>query len=157
MKKILFVLFVGMFFFACGKDNGSDSEPVKDTTPPGSVSNVTVRPGYGDVTLKWKKPSDADYGYTSIEYTKGGELKVLQATDSITIDGFADTTEYEFSLYAVDKNQNKVVEPVKVKVAPKENPSIAVMKALVAEPISGGIKVSWTNVTGSHYRICKYN
>lgn len=148
MKKILFVLFVGMFVFACGKDNESETEPVKDTTPPGAVSNVIATPGYAEVTLKWKKPSDADYGYTSIEYTKDGKLQVLQAIDSITIDGFADTTEYEFSLYAVDKNQNKVTEPVKVKVTPKENPSAVVVRTLGAVSVSGGIKVSWTNVTG---------
>lgn len=148
MKKLFYLLVLSLVAFSCGDDKKTEEEVGEDTTPPGKVTKVTSRPGYGTVTLKWSRPTDGDYGYTAIEFTRKGESVALQARDSITITGFEDTQPYEFSLFATDKNQNRA-DAVKITETPRESPSSMVESTIVL--IQNGMlaSFSWENVTGS--------
>lgn len=148
LKKLFYLLFLSTLAFSCGDTETTEPEPEEDTTPPGKVAGVIARSGYGTVTLKWTRPTDEDYGYTSVEFTRKGEPVALQARDSIVISGFEDTQSYEFSLFATDKKQNRA-EAVKITATPGESPS-ALVRASVDFVLNSIVAtVSWENITGA--------
>ncbi len=147
MKKIIYCLFFSMLAFSC-KENGNDTGPSSeiDITPPGVVTDVVATPSYGEVLIEWTRPIDEDYGYTSVEFVRDGKDIVVQGRDRVTIMDFTDTEEYEFSLYAVDKKQNRAAA-VTVTAAPKEAPCILVDPTIMVEPDMSAANISWSNVT----------
>jgi hypothetical protein len=80
---------------------------VSDSTPPGGVSSFTGIAGDGQVTLNWYDPADADLDHIIITWNGGNSFTVPKSsagnrTNSTTITGLNNKTEYAFSLYAVD-------------------------------------------------------
>lgn len=79
-----------------------------DHTPPAEVSNINGTPGNNQVTLSWTDPTDSDFNKVEITYTPGnGSVEIGKGTQTTTISGLANDTEYNFTLKAVDVSNNK--------------------------------------------------
>jgi len=90
---------------------------IKDTTPPGDVSNVTANPGSGKITLFWKNPSDNDLVKIKIyKSLVAGSLGTPLAEEipaspdtlgSYTVSGLNSGTVYYFTLRPIDTSGNE--------------------------------------------------
>lgn len=98
------------------KSNGVNSVPYtplgndpNDTTPPAEISNLTGVPGSEQIILNWTDPDDEDFTKVSITYTPGGNaaIEVGKGTQTATITGLTNGTEYVFSIKTVDASDNE--------------------------------------------------
>jgi hypothetical protein len=132
--------------YSCKRDQ---LRPVEsDKTAPGTVANVKTESRPGSVKLTYTLPSDPDLLYVLAEYTnKYG--KVIQAkasyyTDSLIVDGFADSTVHKMTVYAVDRSENKSA-PVTLDVRAQAPPVFGVKGSLALAEDFGGINITYSN------------
>lgn len=143
-----------MALFAC--DDVSRSLPVEDQYgAPGQVKNVEVTNLPGSAKLQYNLPSDEGLRYVAAEYIVGGKKMVKKSSyydNSITVEGFAASEEYEVSLYAVSWSNIKST-PVTVKIHPLEPPYITTFNSLKPQPTFGGVYISYINEHEADLRI----
>jgi Domain of unknown function/Domain of unknown function (DUF5126)/Domain of unknown function (DUF4959) len=128
----------------------------KDSVAPQQISNPVSTSSPGAVKVTYSLPSDPDLMYVMAEYkNKYGKLISVKAssyTNSITVDGFADTASYDLSLYAVDKSENKSA-PVTVKVKAQEPPIFGIRRSLTLVSDFGGINITFANPTEANIAV----
>jgi chitodextrinase len=80
-----------------------------DTTPPANVAGLTAIPGDRRATLAWTDPADSDLDYIEITFSPNGTQPIIVAkgTQSRTVTGLNNGTEYTFTVVAVDSSGNK--------------------------------------------------
>ncbi|MBZ4192244.1 DUF5000 domain-containing lipoprotein [Niabella beijingensis] len=148
MKNRIFcnLLLLLLLMAACKKDVSGPA--VKDGTAPGPVRNVTVENLPGAARIGYALPADPDLQYVKARYTtRQGitrETKVSRYNRSLLVEGFGDTSQYQVSLYAVDKSEN-VSPALDVTVRPLTPPVWTVRKSLLLAPDFGGVNVKYTN------------
>jgi len=95
-----------------------------DTTPPGPVTAVNVVQGIGsDLTLSWTNPTDTDFAGVMIRRLAGTTAplattgKLVTTTNanatSFTDTGLAGDATFSYSLFALDKAQNKAPRAIR--------------------------------------------
>ena len=121
---------------------------VKDTVPPGKVTNVSYIATSGGAILTFKLPNDNDLLYVKAVYTNSLGKEVFKVTshysDSIEIDGFNDETPKEVKIYAVDINNNQS-EATTISVTPLKSFIYTVLETLEMKEDLGGVRVKWLN------------
>ncbi|OJV40815.1 MAG: hypothetical protein BGO29_14680 [Bacteroidales bacterium 36-12] len=139
----LFILAITSIFIVAGCTEDTIAPLENNMTPPGKVTNITVESLPGAAKLTYSLPSDQDLLYVKAVYPiQNGkrEIKSSYYTNSMIVDGFADTNEHEVILYAVNRSE-VASEPVTVKIQPKENPIWDVFRSLQILPDFAGVKV----------------
>ncbi|GAA4315445.1 DUF4959 domain-containing protein [Mucilaginibacter gynuensis] len=123
-----------------------------DGKAPGPITNAVITNLNGAATISFNVPSDPDLLYIRAVYTtKQGvvrETKVSRYNSQLTVEGFADTSAYQVTLYAVDKGENASA-PLMVTVHPKRPPFQLVRDSLAITPDFGGLTVNFKNQTGN--------
>ncbi|RYF24948.1 MAG: DUF4959 domain-containing protein [Flavobacteriales bacterium] len=151
MKKIsinlsLLLLGLTVIFSSCEETKIGPLE--NNTTPPGQVSNVSVKNGPGNATLSYVLPTDKDLLYIKAVYylANGQEMEVKSSYygSSLLLEGFGDTEEHEVKVYAVNRSE-VASEPVIVKVTPLENPIWGFFRSLTAIADFGGLNFKGKN------------
>lgn len=121
-----------------------------DGGAPGPLTNVKAEGRPGTVKLTYTLPADADLLYVLAEYTdKYGKViqnKASYYTDSMVVQGFADSAVHKMSLYAVDRSENKST-PVIIDVQAKSPPVFGIKSGLILQPDFGGINIQFSNPT----------
>ncbi|WP_422359554.1 polysaccharide lyase family 7 protein [Reichenbachiella sp.] len=82
---------------------GSSGNGGGDTTPPGSVNNLSATAGNSQVSLSWTNPSDSDFDYVSISYNGSN---TTSTSSSKTITGLTNGTSFTFTVIAYDDSGN---------------------------------------------------
>ncbi|AXP81478.1 hypothetical protein CJ739_2405 [Mariniflexile rhizosphaerae] len=136
-------------FIAVGCDENK-LEPIENnTTPPGTVSNVTVENLAGKAKITYALPKDQDLLYVKAEYTlangKRMEIKSSYYSNSLIVEGFSKAEEQTVTLYAVNRSEVSS-EPVEVKVNPLESPIWDVFRSLETKAAFGGVFLSAENM-----------
>lgn len=144
--KIITIIIV---FIAVGCDENK-LEPIENnTTPPGTVSNVTVENLAGKAKITYALPKDQDLLYVKAEYTlasgKRMEIKSSYYSNSLVVEGFSKAEEQTVTLYAVNRSEVSS-EPVEVKVNPLESPIWDVFRSLETKAAFGGIFLGAENM-----------
>jgi Domain of unknown function/Domain of unknown function (DUF4959)/Domain of unknown function (DUF5126) len=120
----------------------------QDSTPPGTVANVTVVNLNGAAKISYTLPGEPDLLYVKALYetTNGAkqETKVSRYNNSLIVEGFGDTSTHKVLLYVADKSEN-VSAAVEVTVHPLEPPIWKVRRSLSVVPDFGGVNVKFTN------------
>ncbi len=151
MKRInknllLFLLSLTVAFSGCKEDQLGPLE--NNTTPPGKVSNVTVKNGAGNASITFSLPADKDLLYVkAVYYLANGqemEVKTSYYGNTLLVEGFGDTNEHEVKIYAVNRSE-VASEPTIVKVKPLENPIWGVYRSLKAVADFGGLNFKGSN------------
>jgi hypothetical protein len=146
MKTIFPVLLLLALMSSCNEDKLSPVE--NDGIAPAPISNPQAEALPGAVKITYTIPSDKDLLYIKAEFTnKGGqiiEVKASYYTNSLKLEGFADTSVYQVKLYAVDKGENKS-QPVTIDVKPLRPPVYMAKDLLTYRPDFGGINIKSLN------------
>lgn len=107
---------------SCKKNEGYNTEPVStDNTKPGVVTNIKVTNFNGGAYITYTLPNSSNILYVQGQYKINDvttrQTKASYYTDTITVDGFAQSKEYEVTLNVVSR-ANVMSDPVTVKVHP---------------------------------------
>ncbi|SEM30470.1 protein of unknown function [bacterium A37T11] len=112
-----------------------------DTAKPGTVTDVKVENLNGAARITYTLPSTKNLLYVLASYPINDgqirESKTSYYTDTIMVDGFARSQDYEVTLYAVSRAEVKS-DPVKVTVHPETPNYILVNEGLQINPDFGG-------------------
>lgn len=136
-----------------GACNKSDKiiQMTKSDAIPGLLKNVKVENTAGGAKIAYTLPNDEDLLYVEAKYSsKKGEMRTAKAslyTNFIELEGFANTDEYEVTLYAVNRSENRSA-PVSVKIKPLSPPIANTFNSLAVVEDFGGINIKFTNDAG---------
>lgn len=138
---ILAVAFIGIIFTACRKVDGPVEVISNDTTKPDKISNVAVENLDGAAKITYTLPNSKNLLYVLATYAindnRVRETKASYYTNTILVDGFARSKEYEVTLYAVSR-ANVKSDPVVIKVHPNMPNYQLVNAAVNITPDFGG-------------------
>lgn len=148
LKLVVIILFAGGYY-SCTKDLNDHNPIENDGVAPGVVSNVQVVNKPGAAVITYTAPKDNDLQYILAEYaineSTKRQAKTSRYNDTIFVDGFNKAGEYEVTLYAVDKGENKSGAVV-VKVNPETPPYRNIAATLVINQDFGGINFTFDNI-----------
>lgn len=137
-----------IFLAGCKKEAGYNYIISNDKTPPGVVTNIKVHNFAGGAYITYVLPESDNLLYVLAQYKINDSLsrqtKASYYSDTIIVEGFAKSKDYEVTLYAVSRAQVKS-EPVTVTVHPDTPPYLAVFPSVDIRPDFGGVHVSVTN------------
>lgn len=159
MKKLSIIttlIMVCFYLGGCKEDLGISKPLVNDGVAPGIVSGISVTNRAGASKIVYQVPGDNDLSYIKAEYEiRPGvfrEIKSSKSNDSLIVDGFGQTKEYQIKLFAVDMGEN-VSEPVTVTVKPTSPPVVTILNSLNLMSDFGGVSVVTTNPTGAEVSV----
>jgi hypothetical protein len=120
-----------------------------DNTPPGKpFVSQDYKPLYGGARIYFTPPEDQDVLTIDANYTnQKGEIFWFSAsyfTDSIDVEGFADTEPKTVNIYAVDRAGNKS-EAQSITVVPKEPAVSRVASSVGVKGGFGSFYIDWRN------------
>ncbi|RPE08391.1 DUF4959 domain-containing protein [Chitinophaga lutea] len=137
--------------FACSKVVDYREPVSNDFTKPGVISNIKVTNFNGGAYITYNLPQSANILYVKADYlidTKTGKKRQTKSSyysDTITVEGFAEKSEYEVSLRTVSRS-NVESDAVTVKVFPDTPVYRVVSKTIRMQPDFGGVNVQTSNV-----------
>lgn len=101
----------------------TESDSIRETTPPGQISNIEFTPNNGGGYFTYTVPSDEDFLYVRAEYSTDAGSVISKTSsvysDTLFIEGLGTVKEYEIKLFSVDRNSNES-SPVIARVTPLE-------------------------------------
>ena len=122
---------------ACHRDNKQ-----------GSISSIKITNTNGGAIIGYKLSYPNSIAYVLARYAINDKtLREVQSpvkNNSITLDGFGTSKNYEVKLYAVTKS-GFLSEPLAINVHPKTPPYIITRSTLKVEPDFGGVNIQVTN------------
>lgn len=151
MKKYL--LYISVFVLSalghsCSDENNPNSPIENDKSAPGQVYNIEVENLSGAARITYSLPDDEDLLYILARYTaKSGAVRDFRSsgyTNSIILEGFGDTSEYNVQLFAVDRSENKS-QPVNVSIKPLTPPVALTAESINIKEDFGGISFTFNN------------
>lgn len=153
MKILLQITVISLLFIYGCKEK--EIEPlVKNGNKPGVITNVKIANGNGEVKVTYTLPEDIDLLYVEADFsTNGGEKRTVKSsiyTNSILLEGFADTDEHEVTLYAVNRSENKS-DPVTIKIKPLIAPLHTTFATLKVGETFGGVSLLLKNELQKEY------
>jgi len=143
------VLFVSLLFqYSCKKSNGFNDIVSTDKTKPGAVSNVKVSNFNGGAYITYTLPDSKNILYVQANYmindSASRQTKSSYYSDSITVNGFAQSKDYKVALYVVSR-ANVASDSVVVTVHPATPPYLLTYASLSAQSDFGGINIRASN------------
>ncbi|GHT78755.1 hypothetical protein FACS189464_2740 [Bacteroidia bacterium] len=118
-----------------------------DTTVPGQVSNIELEPLPGAVKISYTLPEGQSLSYVKAECLINGVVRQVKASSYVnylTIEGFADESEYTVNLYSVNRSE-KASAPVATQVTPLSPNFREVRKNIQLRDNWGGATVIFEN------------
>lgn len=139
------LLVLCVIFNAC-KMETVGQQPV-ESTPPGAVSDVSVKNIPGGAVLRFNLPDDEDLLYVKARYElKGGEVETVTSAyaDSMVLEGFGDMEEHQIRLYAVDRSRNESAA-THVTIMPLTPNVMDIGSSIDIQKAPGGMTITWSN------------
>lgn len=155
MKKIVLILGVFIFLFACSEEDLLKPFGPKDSKAPGVLTNVTYTAIPGGAKINYVLPLDPDLSYVKAVYIVNGETKSVvssQYNTNLTIEGLPEKKEYEVDLYCIDKSDNQS-QPMHITISPEEPPVNVMFASLEVNVDFGGFKINYQNPSQSELSI----
>lgn len=134
---------------ACSRDYEKHEPAIDNPAIPLQVGHITVENQAGKSVLTYSVPNDPNLLYIKASYTlssgKQAEVKASYHSNSLVVDGFADTLEHEIKVYSVSRSEVSSAATV-VKIKPLEAPIWKVYKSINILPAFGGYNMGASNV-----------
>lgn len=152
------VLFLFLLVQCAEMPNWNDE--LKDSDPPGMVTNATVENIPGGAVISYSLPSGSDLLGVKAVYSYKEQGDTLEAyssafATSIKLMGFPDTRERKVKLLAIDKSKNES-KPVEVTIQPLTPPVETIRQSLKVYETFSGVFVAWDNTTQADIGISLY-
>jgi hypothetical protein len=147
-QNVYFIFLLPVLFLAlltACEEGGRYVDPVStDTSKPLPVSNVEVHNFNGGAHITYTLPTSENLLYVQAEYNindvKTRQVKSSYYSDTVTVRGFAQSQDYDVTLWAVSR-ANVKSDPVVVKVHPDTPPYLMIRPTLEISPDFGGLNI----------------
>ncbi|MVZ63834.1 DUF5000 domain-containing lipoprotein [Sphingobacterium humi] len=147
LVKLIACIFIYLVVQSCEEEPRMDYIDTNGEAP-AQVSNIVVENTPGGAILKYKLNKDVNLAYVKAVYEiTPGVLKESKSSiysDTLKLEGFGNTQEHEVKVYSVGRNE-KVSQPVIVKVKPLIPPVTLAYDDLSIETAFGGVRVRIKN------------
>ena len=158
MKKLMYIFFallVGVLNQSCKEEPRLDHFDL-DAPAPQQIGNVKVENTPGGAWLTYNLNTDANLSYVKAVYEiQPGVFKETRSsiyTDTLKLEGFGKTEDYDVKVFSVGKNE-KESEPTIVKIHPLTPPVQLAFNDLTVEAGFGGIKIRIKNALKANLAI----
>ena len=152
LKQIVPLVFVLLAVVSCNKKDDYNEVTSTDKTKPGAVTNVNVTNFSGGAYITYTLPNSANILYVQANYkinnTTTRQTKSSYYSDSITVQGFAASQDYQVTLYVVSRAEVQS-DPVVVTVHPATPPYLLVRATLAMQNDFGGVNIQAIDSTQS--------
>ena len=147
---VLCLSFVMAMFTACPHVEAIE----QDTTPPSSVTNISITTTIDSITLSWMNPNDADFSHTEVSVKNNANGAVITqtvqgnagASSATSFSGLNDNTEYTISFVTVDTSQNKsAATTMTAKTKLRDTTPPGEVESLTARALHQKVLLSWVN------------
>lgn len=147
-QNVYFIFLLPVLFLAlltACEEGGRYVDPVStDTSKPLPVSNVEVHNFNGGAHITYTLPTSENLLYVQAEYkindVKTRQVKSSYYSDTVTVRGFAQSQDYDVTLWAVSR-ANVKSDPIVVKVHPDTPPYLMIRPTLEISPDFGGLNI----------------
>ncbi|PZP49675.1 MAG: hypothetical protein DI598_07280 [Pseudopedobacter saltans] len=152
MRYLLYftMLLATIVLHSCKKQEGFNDVISSDKTKPGVVTNVTVTNGPGRSVISYSLPNSENLLYVRASYkidsTKTRQSQTSYYTDTIVVDGFAESKDYTVTLTTITR-ANIESDPVTITVHPDTPPYMLAFKSLTLDATFGGAYLTVKNTT----------
>ncbi|MDN5285829.1 MAG: hypothetical protein JWR38_2103 [Mucilaginibacter sp.] len=151
MKSYSFLLFCSMIMISiisCKRNDGYNQPVSTDKTKPGVVTNIKVDNYNGGSYITYNLPNSNNTLYVLAKYqikdNVARETKASYYSDTVNLEGFATSKDYNVTLYTVSR-ANVMSDPVTVTVHPKTPIFTLVRQTAVLQTDFGGVNVTALN------------
>lgn len=146
--RYMLLLLICFAAASCTKSDGDRGPLSKDKTKPGVVTNVRVNNFNGGANIIYDLPAHDDLLYVMAEYKINDKVtrqtKSSYYLDSLVVNGFEKSQEYEVKLWAVSRADIKS-DPVVIKVHPDTPYYQLIKRSIIVTPDFGGVNVKAVN------------
>jgi hypothetical protein len=148
-SKIFLLISIIFFFCACSEEKRYDINS-SDTVPPAAPVISMYEALNGAVQIFYTPSSDDDVISVDAQYTRKSDGKVFRFStsyfsNSIFVDGLADTVTYDIELYSVDRAGNHSPK-ITYQVKPLESAILKVKQAIIIKGGFDAVFARWENV-----------
>ncbi|TDQ07340.1 DUF4959 domain-containing protein [Pedobacter metabolipauper] len=147
---ILFMLSIALVLclFSCKETEGFNDVVTSDKSKPAAITSVKVENYSGGAVITYSLPKTENLLYVLAEY-RINDLVVRQSkssyyTDTIRVEGFEKSAEYEVTLYAVSRADVKS-DAVLVKVHPETPAYLLSFPTILMQRDFGGVNLTAKN------------
>lgn len=142
--KIIGLIIFILTHLGCSESDADKNNPTGSHTIPQQVKEVIVKNFEGGAIIKYELPDDLNMKYVKATYSlrDGKEYNVNASfhVDSLVVEGFPESKEYEVKLYSMSYGET-ASEPVTVKVHPQMPPYQSISRSLTPSIYFGGLRV----------------
>lgn len=147
ISPLVLVILMGLLG-SCKKNEGY-TEPVSaDKTKPGAITDIKVKNLNGAAYITYKLPNSPNLLYVLAQYNINGktvrQTKASYYTDTVLVEGFAKTQDYNVTLWSVSR-ANIQSDPVTVTVHPDTPYYLLVKPTIKLAPDFGGVNLKAVN------------
>ena len=137
-----------VWFNSCKKSDGARSPFDSDTTKPGVVTNTKVINFNGGAYITYALPSTQNVLYVEANYNinnvRNRQTQASYYIDTLMVEGFAESKDYEVTLYSVSR-ANVKSDPVTIMVHPDKPYYKMIRESVVLTPDFGGVNITALN------------
>ncbi|QNN43708.1 DUF5000 domain-containing lipoprotein [Pedobacter roseus] len=146
--QFLLLLIVACSLYSCKESEGFNEVVSKDMTKPGALTGIKVENLAGAAVISYVLPNSENLLYVQAEYRINSrtvrQSKSSYYSDTIRVEGFEKSADYEVTLYAVSR-ANVKSDPVQVRVSPATPSYLAVYPTVQLQADFGGVNVTASN------------
>ncbi|MGN8068547.1 DUF5000 domain-containing lipoprotein [Mucilaginibacter sp. SG564] len=147
LQLLMGLLMIGII--SCKRNDGFNTGPIStDKTKPGVVTNIKVDNFNGGSYITYNLPNSENLLYVLAKYSirdkVARETKSSYYKDTVEVNGFAESKDYQVTLYAVSKAE-VMSDPVTVTVHPKTPVYQLVRPTAAISADFGGVNVKALN------------
>jgi hypothetical protein len=144
MSLVLVASLAAAGLFSCNKVDNYNGPVSTDKTKPGVITNVRVVNFNGGAHIIYTLPNSPNLLYVQAEYKindkTSRQTKSSYYSDTITVNGFANSQDYPVTLYAVSRADVKS-DPVTVTVHPATPVYKLIRPTIIISPDFGGVNI----------------
>lgn len=155
-QLILLLIAMATLHASCKRLDGYNEIVSTDMTKPGPVTNVKVQNFNGGAYITYTLPNSPNILYVQAEYKindkTSRQSKSSYYSDSIMVNGFAKSQDYEVTLRTVSRAQVSS-EPLTITVHPDTPAYLLARPTVHIQPDFGGVNITCFNKTNANLGI----
>lgn len=148
IMRLFVLLLLACSLYACKENDDFNVVVSQDMTKPGTLTGVKVENMAGSAVISYVLPNSKNLLYVQAEYRINArtvrQSKASYYSDTIKVEGFEKSGDYEVTLYAVSR-ANVKSDPIKVTVRPETPSYLTVYPTVEMQPDFGGVNVMASN------------
>ncbi|WP_233509584.1 DUF5000 domain-containing lipoprotein [Pedobacter chinensis] len=148
MAQLCAALLLACSLYSCKESDGFNDVVSQDMAKPGVLTGVKVENLAGAAVISYTLPNSENLLYVQAEYRINArtvrQSKSSYYSDTLRVEGFEKSGDYEVTLYAVSR-ANVKSDPVKVNVRPSTPSYLMVYPTIQLNADFGGVNVSASN------------